>query len=221
LLDGLPPPVRASGLDFLLGETGDQGGALTIGQVDPGALVLGPPEGNYLSVPGPKNSIGPAVEYPETGKNSWRAGNDDVIVETVNRFNRANRYLPGDAEYMTPQLVKSWMMQESGGSRRAFETDPFQVNNRQDWAAEKGKIAGLTEGQAMPPKASADAALKWLEFKGTIHRADGSAAFYRGPYEALRSYNAKSGFIDGTPRKNVYANSILNRAWDSYGDWQK
>jgi len=84
LLDGLPPPTRSSGLDFLLGRAGGQGRALTIGHVDPDRLVLGRPEGNYHSVPGAKNPIGPVQGYPETGKNSWRASNDDVIVEAVN-----------------------------------------------------------------------------------------------------------------------------------------
>ena len=219
LLDGYPAPVRGSGLEFLFG---GQGG-LTIGQVDPNALVLGRPEGNYQSASGQKNPIGPVLGYPETGNNSWRASNDDVIVAAANRYNAENRYFPGDAEYMTPQLMKSWMMEESGSGthRRYFETDPFQVNVVGDWVAEKGRIAGLTKGQKMTPQASAEAALKWLQYKGTLHRSDGSAAYYRGPYRALRNYNARSGFVDGTPKKDVYANSILNRAWASYGDWQE
>jgi len=224
LLDGLPPPVRGSGLDFLFGEADGQGG-LTIGQVDPGALVPERLEGDYLSVPGPKNPIGPVEGYPETGKNSWRARNDDVIVAAVKKYNAKNGFLPGDMAYMTPQLMKSWMMQESGSGadRHAFETDPFQVNNRRDWPkfGEKEKIAGLSYGQDMTPETSAEAALKWLQFKGTVHRADGSGASYRGPYEALRNYNAKRGFVDGIPKKDVYANDIMNRAWASYGDWQK
>lgn len=67
LLDGLPEPVRGSGLEFLFGGTDGQGG-LTIGQVDPGALVPGRPEGSFLPATGPKNPIGPVVGYPETGK---------------------------------------------------------------------------------------------------------------------------------------------------------
>jgi hypothetical protein len=115
------------------------------------------------------------------------------------------------------------MMQESGGDRRAFRADPFQVNNRRDWPKyrEKEKIAGLSYRQAMTPQTSTDAALKWLQFKGTSHRADGSAGSYRGPYEAFRNYNAKRGFVDGVPKKDAYANAVLNRAWASYGDWQE
>jgi len=146
-----------------------------------------------------------------------------VIVAAVSKYNAENRYFPGDAGYMTPRLMKAWMMEESGSGahRRFFETDPFQVNNRPDWVPEKGRIAGLTKGQAMTPQASAEAALKWLQYKGTVHRSDGSAASYRGAYEALRNYNAKSDFVDGVPRKDAYANTILNRAWASYGDWQE
>jgi hypothetical protein len=92
LLDGLPTPVWGTGLNFLLGETGEQSDPLTIGQVDPDALVLGRPDGNYHPVQGPKNPIGPVQRYPETGKNSWRASNDDVIVAAVNKYNAANGY---------------------------------------------------------------------------------------------------------------------------------
>lgn len=229
LLDGLPTPVRSSGLDFLLGGISEpkqvRTPALTIGQVDPDELMLGRPDGNYPPMAGPENPIGPVKGYPETGRDAGRAGNDDVIVAAVNKYNEMNRYLPGDAEYMTPQLMKSWMMQESGGSRRAFAIDPFQVNNRGDWAPEKGKIAGLIEGQAMTPQASADGALKWLRYKSTWPGRISSSPLARGAhygmYEALRNYNAKSGFDDGIPLKDSYANAVLNRAWASYGDWQE
>jgi hypothetical protein len=224
LLDGLPAPVRSSGLDFLLGGADGQGG-LTIGQVDPGALVLGRPEGNYLPATGPKNPIGPVVGYPETGKNSWRAGNDDVIVAAVNNYNNANRYLPGDAEYMTPKLAKVWMMRESGGSPDAFKTDPFQVNTPGDWVTEKGRIAGLTKGQAMTPLTSAEAALKWARYKSTWPGLEFSSPLARrahyGTYEALLNYNGNKQSVDGIPFRVRYANDILNRAWASYGDWQE
>lgn len=53
LLAGLPASVRGSGLEFLFGVADGQGG-LTIGQVNPDALVLGRPEGNYLPATGQK-----------------------------------------------------------------------------------------------------------------------------------------------------------------------
>ena len=226
LLAGLPAPVRASGLEFLFGVADGQGG-LTIGQVNPDALVLGRPEGNYLPATGPKNPIGPVVGYPETGKHSWRASNDDVIVATVGKYNSENGYFPGDVDYMTPQLMKSWMMEESGSSahRRQFETDPFQVNVPKDWADEKGRIAGLAKGQAMTPQASSEAALKWARYKSTWPGLTFSSPLARkahyGTYEALTNYNGNKQHVDGISFRVGYANNILNRAWASYGDWQE
>ncbi|MBA2589361.1 MAG: hypothetical protein H0U98_12140 [Alphaproteobacteria bacterium] len=74
--------------------------------------------GGGAPVAGPKNPIGPVEGYPEDGKHAWRAGNDDVIVEAAKGYNARGAYLPGNAEYMTPKLMKSWMMRESGGARR-------------------------------------------------------------------------------------------------------
>jgi hypothetical protein len=74
LLDGLPSPDPGSSLHLLmdpkdiatidrLNKTADghQGAAppLTIGQVDPGHLVAGHPDGDTLPASGPKNPIGP------------------------------------------------------------------------------------------------------------------------------------------------------------------
>lgn len=226
LLDEYPKPARGSGLEFLFGGIDGQGG-LTIGQVDPGALVPARPEGNYLPAAGPKNPIGPVVGYPETGKNSWRAGNDDVIVAAVSKYNAEGGYRPGDVDYMTPQLMKSWMMEESGSGahRRQFQTDAFQVNVPKDWAPEKGRIAGLAKGQAMTPQTSAEAAVKWSRYKSTWPGMAFSSPLARqahfGAYEALMNYNGNKQLVDGIPFRARYANDILNRAWASYGDWQK
>lgn len=222
LLDGLPKPVEASGWKWLLGPqvAGGRSDTMTIGQVDPDELVLGRPDGNYLSAPGPKNPIGAVVGYPETGKNSWRANNDDVIVAATAKYNSTYGYLPGDAEYMTSQLVKSWVMEESGSGahRHHFETDPFQVNIPGDWVPEKNGIAGLRKGQAMTPQTSAEAALKWARYKSTWPGREFSSPLARrahyGVYEALLNYN-------GSPRESEYTNDILNRGWASYGDWQE
>jgi len=113
-------------------------------------------------------------------------------------------------------------MQESGGSPNAFKTDPFQVNNAGDWPKDnmKAKVAGLSQGQAMTPEASADAALKWLHYKGRIDPDNPNRLGpYLGHYEALKKYNAKdlNGLLWGVD----YANAVLNNAWASYGDWQK
>jgi hypothetical protein len=71
--------------------------------------------GGGAPVVGPKNPIGPVEGYPEDGKHAWRAANDDVIVEVVRKYNSDNQRFPGDSGYMTPGLMKSWMMRESGG----------------------------------------------------------------------------------------------------------
>ena len=62
--------------------------------------------------------LAPVQGYPEDGKHAWRAGNDDTIVAAVDKYNSEHQYQPGDAEYMTPQLMKAWMMQESGSMFR-------------------------------------------------------------------------------------------------------
>jgi len=240
ILDGLPSYAPGNGLHLLMdpndaaaahglppvtddGQGQARTAPLTIDEADTNHLVPGFPDGSYLPSPGPKNPIGRVQGYPETGKNAWRAGNDDAIVAAANKYNGENGYFPGDAEYMSPQLMKAWQMRESGGSRQALQTDPFQVNNPRDWASEKYKIAGLTEGQVMTPHASADAALKWLHYKGQIggNRDHQSLVPYQGLYMALRNYNAAPGTINGIPKKDDYANTVLNNAWASYGDWQK
>jgi len=173
----------------------------------------------------PANPIGPVQGYPEDGKHAWRAANDDVIVAAAKKYNDDNNYYPGDAAYMTPQLMKAWMMQESGGNPDAFKTDPFQVNNAGDWSKDnmKAKVAGLSQGQAMTPETSADAALKWLHYKGRINTSDkpGQWVPYQGHYEALRNYNGAASPTPGIPKGADYANSVLNKAWASYGDWQQ
>jgi hypothetical protein len=147
----LMDPKDIETIDWDHGPAGGSQGTppLTIGQVDADHLVLGRPDGDYLPASGPKNPIGPVQGYPETGKGAWRAGNDDAIVAAAKKYNSDRGYLPGDAEYMPPELMKSWQMRESGGSPDAFKADPFQVNNRRDWpkTGEKERVAGLSKAQ--------------------------------------------------------------------------
>ena len=200
-----------------LGDGGDRS-PMTNGQSESQGMARA--EGVSVQTQGPKNPIGPVKGYPEMGRDAWRAGNDAVIVGAVNKYNFAKNLFPGDAEYMTPKLMKTWMMRESGGSPEAFKSDPFQVNNHGDWVPEKGRIAGLTEGQKMTPDASAEAALKWLHYKGRIDESQ-KLGPYQGHYEALRKYNAAASRVPGIPKGADYANAVLNSAWTSYGDWQK
>lgn len=183
---------------------------------------IGATAGGEPNDSGPKNPIGPVKGYPETGKDAWRAGNDDIIVAAANKYNSERNLLPGDAEYMTPKLMKAWQMRESGGSPEAFKTDPFQVNKLGDWPTDnmKSNVAGLTKGQKMTPETSADAALKWLHYKGRIDEKTRGLTPYQGHYEGLRRYNA-APTAPGIPKGADYANAILNNAWASYGDWQQ
>jgi hypothetical protein len=167
---------------------------------------------------GSGSSIGPIQGYPETGRDVWRAGNDGAILSVTGKYNSENGYRPDDARYVSPQMMKSWMMQESGGTRQAFETDPFQVNVPGDWVPDKANRAGLTRSQAMTPHTSADAALKWLQYKGSVHDASGAVTSYRGNRAALMGYNGRNDLVGGIPFKQHYADAILNRAQDSYGD---
>lgn len=168
---------------------------------------------------GPKNPIGPIPGYPEDGKHAWRAANDDAFVAAADKYNNDNVYWPSDPEYVTPRLVKAMAMRESGGNPEVFKRDPLQVNNPGDWVANKAKVAGLSYGQDMTPQASAEAALKWLQYKGTERDAKGNAVRYRGHYEALKNYNGKGGLINGVPAKENYATAVMNNA--QAGDGQQ
>jgi hypothetical protein len=192
--------------------------------------VRSPADGRYSEPrvpPAPphvfQGPIGAIESYPEDGKNAWRASNDAAIVAAVNRHNAERNLYPGDAEFMTPKLMKSWAMEESGsGADRAeFERDPFQVNKPRDWAPEKERIAGLREGQAMTPETSADAALRWLAHKARMHRDENNKVRrgpYWTPYESLRNYNANWNYEDrdqsdpSNRHDNRYADLILGRA---------
>jgi hypothetical protein len=142
------------------------------------------------AAPSPRQTvIDPIPNFDQTGRNAWRAANDPIFLDAVNRFNAANGYRPGDAGYWLADLLKAQAMKESGGDKHAFLTDPLQVNNVRDWEAHKKPVAGLEKGQAMTPQTSADAALKWLQYKGWVHDDTGKALRYRGDYRALRRYN--------------------------------
>lgn len=158
-------------------------------------------------------SISGAVPgYPETGATSWRASNDAIFIQSVENYNDLNNFSPGDPGYWTADQLKAQAMIESGGSQRAFTTDPLQVNNSGDWVPEKTTITGLQQGQAMDPQTSADAALNWMEYKGWVQNADGDPVQYRGDYQTLLRYNGNTRVYPnqgGVPHDVWYANTIL------------
>ena len=155
-------------------------------------------------------SLRPIPGYSETGVSSWRAANDRVFTEAANRFNRHRGLKPGDPKYVDPLLLKAWAMVESGGSQSAFLRDPLQVNVPADWAKEKTRIAGLTRGQTMTPAISAEAALKWLDYKGYFRDAAGHPGPWIGFERALRRYNGREKLhSSGVPHYAWYAREVL------------
>jgi hypothetical protein len=166
-----------------------------------------------------KAHIPPVPGYSESGNNSWRTANDALIIAAVDTFNEAHGYSSGDSGFLTPELVKAWMMEESGsaGTKSAFLRDPMQVNNPLDWTDLKSEM-GLTKGEAMTRGASIAAALGWLEYKGTPGKMDKFGEYiytgaYRGDRNALTNYNGNIKIYPqdgGVQHRYVYSNTILN-----------
>jgi len=165
----------------------------------------------------PSVAIGPIAEipgFPQTGKTSWRAANDLAFSAAADFYNRKYGLKPGDQGFRTPEFMKAWAMRESGGegSRAAFLSDPYQVNNSRDWADEKASVAGLKKGQAMIPSVSAYAALEWLRFKAQIRDANKRIIGFRGDQQALERYNANPARVGNVPHYVWYAKTILQMA---------
>lgn len=155
---------------------------------------------------------------------------DDLIVKLVAAFNANKAAWIGGTELqaakvadLTPALVKSHMIEESGGngpsSRAAWSVDPMQVNVPGDWDPAK-KLVGLSKPSRRnqgTPEANIRAAIKWLARKG--FGASGKPAgerpkgFFDGWKMALRRYNArKDRTKDGRAYKDAYADKIMRRA---------
>lgn len=164
---------------------------------------------------GSQHPIGAIPGYPETGKGAWRAGLDDNISANVDSYNSRHGLKEGDPLYLTPHLVKSWIMEESGGDRSAFESDPMQVNKHADWkntGVDKQRILGLTENQVMTPETSLPAGLDWFYQRGAIHDSNGKVTDYRDLPTALGRYNANPTVDrNGLPHYQNYTGEILGR----------
>jgi len=63
---------------------------VTNGQPEFERMALG--SKNIGGSPAKGNPIGPVKGYPELGRDAWRAGNDDVIVDAVNNYNAEHNY---------------------------------------------------------------------------------------------------------------------------------
>jgi hypothetical protein len=75
-----------------------------------------------------QQAIGNVRDYSETGNDSWRNSNDQVFIDAAKQYNEKYGLLPNHPGYITPEFLKSWAMIESGGTKKAFLSDPFQVN---------------------------------------------------------------------------------------------
>jgi hypothetical protein len=113
----------------------------------------------------------------------------------------------GDQGFKTPEFMKAWAMIKSGGegSKNAFLSDPFQVNNPGDWVPEKLQRFGLRKHQTMAPAASAFAALEWLRIKSRVHDGRGGVRIL-GDEGALERYN-------GNRVKTRQSGELLHSQW--------
>jgi hypothetical protein len=152
------------------------------------AAASGPSQtGQAGSQSGCVGIIGAVPGYPETGRNSWRACNDQKFIDAAENHDTFYGLKPGHPGYVTPQLLKAWAMVESGGDlfKSAFLSDPFQVNKPGDWVFDKEKL-GLRKGEKMTPEKSAEAALDWMREKSFRNNGTGTLT------DGLRNYNASS-----------------------------
>jgi len=91
-----------------------------------------------------------------------------------------------------------------------FLTDPLQANREGDWPKDNSKVKymGITQDQIMTPETSAEAALKWLRYKGFLHDAKGKETTYKGDFGALRDYNGNKN-LD----KIIDSKKVEHRDW--------
>ncbi len=155
---------------------------------------------------------------------------DELILKLVAEFN-ANRALWAGAEpgvtvnipKLTPRLVKSLMIEETGGngprSREAWEVDPLQVNVPGDWSDVKKELGlkkpkNRNEGTI---EQNLRAGIKFLVRKGFGVSGRGVSrrpdAYFDSWRVALQRYNGRRDRIsDGRSYKAAYAQRVLRRA---------
>ncbi len=151
---------------------------------------------------------------------------DTLIVELVIDFNSNKMgYADCTSEQLgsipdiSSNLLKSLIIQESGGSPAAWAKDPAQVNVPGDWNPYKEHV-GLKEPVRRnegEPRINLKAAVKFLVRKGFGASAQPAKLRPEGYFDsweiALHRYNGRSDKThDGKPYKHVYAAKILRRA---------
>ena len=120
---------------------------------------------------------------------------------------------------LDPALVKSWLLQETGGSPDAWAVDPAQVNNPGDWGDFKTSL-GL-EKPSTRNTGDADtnlrAAIALLGRKGFSRSGKPPSELQGGQtwstwHDALTDYNGNNKRVNGTRHKDLYAERIEARA---------
>ena len=155
---------------------------------------------------------------------------DALIVKLVAEFNADKAAGCGGTaaqgagvKDITPALVKSHMIEESGGNGRrslaAWAVDPLQVNVPGDWGEEK-TLVGLKKPSKRNEGTVEDnirAAIRYLSRKGFTAAARPAAerpkGFFDGWRKALQRYNGRRDRTD-TDRyySDEYADKIVRRA---------
>ncbi len=155
---------------------------------------------------------------------------DQLIARLVKEFNGNKQTFIGasDAQVtsltdLTEELVKSWIIQETGGndarSLAAWKTDPAQVNVPGDWSGFKqstGLTAPVKRNEGTVDK-NLKAAIIWLARKGFGKSGqppqNRQNAIFDGWQKALERYNGRTvKTTNGKAYSANYAQRIIDRA---------
>jgi len=155
---------------------------------------------------------------------------DQLITRLVKEFNNNKQTFIGAAASqttslpnLTEALVKSWIIQETGGndsrSLAAWKVDPAQVNVPGDWSSFKQSagISAPTKRNEGTIDQNLKAAIIWLARKGFGKSGqppqNRQSASFDGWQKALERYNGRSvKTTNGKAYSVNYAQQILDRA---------
>lgn len=151
---------------------------------------------------------------------------DNMIIKHTNFWNDEFKHHKG-YQRLDANLVKSMIVQESGGHRDAFEHDPMQIANAGDYALrvlqngsetgvpKYGELRGIRQTKRkngawdysasnMTANLSVKYGTRWLIHKACKFNGNGEVVGFRPWEKALERYN-------GSSHKKQYANSIVAR----------
>lgn len=127
---------------------------------------------------------------------------DSSIESIVYIRNLMRGVREGDATYLDPDVVKAVVAVESGMNKKAYQTDPMQVNVNGDWVPEKSKLLGVQRGVPPGQNLGIWAGVGWLDYKAFRYDKNGKESGFRGWPEAITRYNG-----GGNPN---YLNDVKN-----------